>query len=40
MITKFAESTDINGFTLSVRDMGGNVDVDKNYDTQYLAIGK
>lgn len=40
MITKFTESTDNNGFTLSVRDMGGNVNVTQDYDTQYLAIGK
>lgn len=40
MITKFTESTDNNGFTLSVRDMGGDVDVATGYDAQYLAIGK
>ena len=40
MITKFKEATDNNGFTLSVRDMGGDVNVTQNYDAQYLAIGK
>lgn len=40
MITKFTESNDNNGFTLSVRDMNGGVDVATGYDAQYLAIGK
>ena len=40
MITKFTESDDNNGFTLSVRDLNGGVDVSGGYDAQYLAIGK
>ena len=40
MIAKFTESMDNNGFTLSVTDLNGGVDVVKGYDAQYLAIGK
>lgn len=40
MIAKYAEYYDNNGFTLSVRDMGGGVDGTGDYDAQYLAIGK
>lgn len=40
MIAKFTEYTDNNGFTLSVTDLNGDVNVAENYDAQYLAIGK
>lgn len=40
MITKFKESTDNDGFTLSVRDMDGKIDVEPGYDSQWIAIGK
>ena len=40
MIAKYAEYYDNNGFTLSVADLGGGVDVNEGYDAQYLAIGK
>ena len=40
MIAKFTESIDNDGFTLSVTDLNGGVNVAKGYDAQYLAIGK
>ena len=40
MIAKFTEYDDNNGFTLSVADLNGGVDVSSSYDAQYLAIGK
>ena len=40
MIAKITEYSDNNGFTLSVTDLNGGVDVVKSYDAQYLAIGK
>lgn len=40
MIAKFTESINNNGFTLSVADLNGGVNVAKGYDAQYLAIGK
>lgn len=40
MIAKITEYSDNNGFTLSVTDLNGGVDVAKSYDAQYLAIGK
>ena len=40
MIAKVTEYGDNNGFTLSVTDLNGGVDVAESYDAQYLAIGK
>lgn len=40
MIAKYAEYYDNNGFTLSVADLNGGVDLSEGYDAQYLAIGK
>lgn len=40
MIAKFTEFIDNNGFTLSVADLNGGVNVEGSYDAQYLAIGK
>lgn len=40
MIARFTEYADNNGFTLSVTDLNGDVNVAENYDAQYLAIGK
>ena len=40
MIAKFTESINNNGFTLSVADLNGGVNVAQGYDAQYLAIGK
>ena len=40
MIAKFTEYIDNNGFTLSVADLNGGVNVAESYDAQYLAIGK
>ena len=40
MIAKFNEYNDNNGFTLSVRDMNGEIDAEKGYDSQWVAIGK
>lgn len=40
MLAKFTESIDNDGFTLSVTDLNAGVNVTKNYDAQYLAIGK
>lgn len=40
MIAKVTEYSDNNGFTLSVTDLNGGVDVAESYDAQYLAIGK
>lgn len=40
MIAKFTEYADNNGFTLSVTNLNGDVNVAENYDAQYLAIGK
>ena len=39
MVAKFAEKSDNNGFTLSVRDLAGGTDANKDYDAQYIAIG-
>lgn len=40
MIPKVKESIDDSGFTLSVRDMNGEIDVETGYDSQWIAIGK
>ena len=40
MVAKYAEYYDNNGFTLSVADLSGGVNVSEGYDAQYLAIGK
>ncbi len=40
MIAKFTEHMDNSGFTLSVTDLNGGVNVNQGYDAQYLAIGK
>ena len=40
MIVKFTEFINNNGFTLSVADLNGGVNVAESYDAQYLAIGK
>ena len=40
MIAKFTEFIDNSGFTLSVTDLNGGVNVAQGYDAQYLAIGK
>lgn len=40
MIAKLTEYIDNNGFTLSVADLNGGVNVTESYDAQYLAIGK
>lgn len=40
MIVKFTEYIDNNGFTLSVANLNGDVNVAESYDAQYLAIGK
>ena len=40
MLAKFTESIDNDGFTLSVADLNGGVNVAQGYDAQYLAIGK
>ena len=40
MIAKFNEYNDNNGFTLSVRNMNGEIDAEKGYDSQWVAIGK
>ena len=39
MVAKFAEKSDNNGFTLSVSDLAGGTDANKDYDAQYIAIG-
>lgn len=40
MIAKFNEAFDNKGFTLSVRDVDGKIDVSSGYDSQWVAIGK
>ena len=40
MIAKATESVDNDGFTLSVTDLDGGVNITQNYDAQYLAIGR
>jgi hypothetical protein len=40
MIVKFNESYNNDGFTLSVRDMDGGIDIQTGYDSQWFAIGK
>lgn len=40
MMPKFEESFDNKGFTLSVRDVDGGIDVSEAYDSQWVAIGK
>lgn len=40
MIAKVTEFVDNDGFTLSVTDLNGGVNVSQDYDAQYLVIGK
>lgn len=40
MIAKAKEFVDNNGFTLSVTDLNGGVNINQSYDAQYLAIGR
>lgn len=40
MIVKFKESVNNDGFTLSVRDIDGGIDIQPGYDSQWVAIGK
>ena len=40
MIPKFYEYYGNEGFTLSVRDMDGGIDLHTEYDSQWVAIGK
>lgn len=40
MIVKPNEYDDNKGFTLSVRDMDGGIDLSTGYDSQWVAIGK
>ena len=40
MIVKSNEYDDNKGFTLSVRDMDGGIDIHTGYDSQWVAIGK